>query len=1007
MLFALLTAAGPQPAVAQSGPGGGVRDQLPLRSIGPAGMSGRITSIAVAPTDRDLWFIGTASGGLWKTEDAGISFLPVFDEQPVQSIGAVAVAPTNPDVIYVGTGEGNPRNSQTSGNGVYKSSDGGRSWVHLGLAVTRNIHRIIVHPRDENVVWLGALGDPFAASESRGVYKSVDGGKRWRRVLYSNARSGSADLVLDPVNPNKLFAALWEFRRSPWDASSGGAGSGLFMSEDGGESWVALGADAGLPAGPLGRIGIAIAASQRERVYALVEAAQSALYRSEDGGRSWARINTETIGSRPFYFAELYVDTRNENRVYNLYSRLARSEDGGETFEVIEDWGRELHADYHAFWIDPEDSDFIIAGTDGGLYWTRDRGEHWRFAENLPLGQFYHLAVDDALPYRVYGGLQDNGTWYGPSEVWHRAGIRNAYWHEIAFNDGFDVVLDQADQDTVYALWQAGMLVRVNLATGQRKTITPAFEGAPLRFNWNAALAGDPHTPGRLYIGSQFLHRSEDRGDTWRRISPDLTSNDPTRQRQTESGGLSIDATGAENHTTITAIAPSPIEPGLIWVGTDDGRLHLTRDGGSAWEDLSNNMNGVPEGGWLRQVTPSRVDPAEAFVVIDNHLQGDTRPYLFHTRDFGRTWQNLVAQAGLPAFALSFVQDPEQPRLMFLGTEHGLYVSLDGGAAWERWRAAYPAVSTTDLAIQNRERDLVVASFGRSIWILDDIEPWRELARDPGLRKRQLHVFDPPPAYQVVIDQAPGQRLAPDHLYAGDNNARQALISFWVGDETIAGVDVAIERNGEIVHEWSMETTPGLNRTAWDQQWHGREIYGPLMSPDLERPLAPPGAYRVVLRGANIASSAALSLRPDPRVAYDAQIYENNHAFRRRLESLQEDADAALQTLECLELELAASTLEETQREPLEAELMALWNRLAFRGYQGTISDSQRLQHRLSRAFYFTHSPYEPLTPNDRAMLQNLEAQSGHLADALKNFGQALGANGIDATVEACGKNGG
>jgi photosystem II stability/assembly factor-like uncharacterized protein len=941
-------------------------------------MSGRITSIAVVLSDKDVWYIGSASGGLWKTVNAGTTFEPIFDAQPVQSIGAVAVAPSNPDVIYVGTGEGNPRNSQSSGNGLYKSVDAGLSWTHLGLEESRNIHRLIVHPNNDQIVWAGILGDPFNPSDTRGAYKSIDGGETWRQVLSSNDRSGIADLVIDPVNPDKLMAALWEFERSPWDSSSGGMGSGLFVSHDGGDSWIEFDQRSGLPAKPYGRIGLAIAASNTDRVYALVESQKNALYRSDDGGDSWEIVNTETIGSRPFYFAEMHVDTQNPDRVYNLYSRLARSENAGEDFEVIEDWGMEVHADHHAFWIDPDDADFIIDGTDGGLYWTRDRGEHWRFAENLPLGQFYHVTLDDMVPYNIYGGLQDNGTWYGPSEVWNRSGIRNSYWRELAFNDGFDVVLEREPSHWVYALWQGGMLVRVNKETGQRKTIAPVDADRDLRFNWNAAIAGDPFAAGTLYIGSQFVHRSRDHGASWRVISPDLTTNDPNKQLQHRSGGLSIDATSAENHTTLTVIAPSPLKEGLMWVGSDDGRVHLTRNGGRRWIDLTGNLAGAPTHGWIKQIVPSSHQPGEAFVVIDNHLQGDWAAYLLHTSDYGQSWRNLLAEQGLPSYALSFVQDSEEPRLMFLGTEFGLYVSLDAGRSWDQWTKGYPSASTMDLKIQKREGDLVLASFGRSLWVLDDLRPWRELAAMPAITDKPLHLFAPANTYQPVIDQAPGQRLSPDQLYAGDNNAREALISFWINDPDVEAVSFAVLAKGRVVRKWDAPVVQGLNRTSWDLQWQGQDIYGPLMSPVLERPFAAPGRYELMVTAKGHSATQEMTLLADPRVDFKASDYAENLAFRQSIESLQRQSKDVMRVLACMEEEIAqadASVPQEAADE-LRRGIDELWEQVDFREFQGVISDSGKLSHRLSKAFYFTHSPYEKLTVNDREFLKLLERQT-------------------------------
>ncbi|MFK7829886.1 MAG: WD40/YVTN/BNR-like repeat-containing protein [Congregibacter sp.] len=973
-------------------------------------MSGRITAIEVVPEQKDIWYIGTASGGLWKTKNAGITFEPLFDQQAVQSIGAVAVAPSNPDVVYAGTGEGNPRNSQSSGNGLYKSYDGGVTWQYLGFEQSRNIHRLIVHPENEQIVWVGVLGDPFRANAIRGLYKSVDGGKNWKQILHSNDSSGIADLVIDPSNPNKLLAALWEFRRSPWDFVSGGDGSGLFVTHDGGDSWQEIDAAAGLPVKPYGRIGLAIAPSRSERIYALVESAKNALYRSDDGGRSWEMTNTETIGSRPFYFSELHVDTQNENRVYNLYSRLARSEDGGEKFKVIEDWGMQVHADHHAFWIDPDNADFMIDGTDGGLYWTRDRGGNWRFAENLPLGQFYHITLDDEVPYNIYGGLQDNGTWYGPSEVWNRSGIRNSYWRELAFNDGFDVVLDKVSRDTVYALWQGGMLVRVNKSTGQRKTIMPVVPGRALRFNWNAAIAADPFVPGTIYIGSQFVHQSKNRGDSWEIISPDLTSNDPGKQQQNQSGGLSIDATAAENHTTITVIAPSERQQGVIWVGSDDGTVHVTQDGGESWLDLTANIAGAPAQGWVKQIIASDYDASAAFVVIDNHLQGDWAPYIFYTADFGRSWTNLLASKGLPAYALSFAQDPVEPKLMFAGTEFGLYYSLDAGTSWEHWTKGYPSVSTMDLKIHKRERDLVMGTFGRSIWVLDDLQPWRTLARTPGLKAEMLHVFSPPDTYQPIIDQAPGQRLSPDHLYAGDNNARQALISFWLNSPDVDVVEISIKMHGYEVAQWNEPVTPGINRAYWNLQLQGKEIYGPLMSPVLEMPLAAPGIYQLSITAAGTTVTAEIRVLPDPSVSFSADIYAKNIAFRQRLESLHRKKEDVKDTLSCMEAQLAAMRDPRFDQEMgrLREAISAVWELLEYRNVQGVISDSGKLSHRLDKAFYYTHSPYEALTDNDDSLLRGLEAQSRELQAAYdmlvadNDDAMAMGINVAGASGTEC-----
>ena len=951
------------------------QEQWAPRNIGPAGMSGRITAIDVVLDNPKIWYIGTASGGLWKTANDGTTFDPIFDEQPVQSIGAVAVFQPNPSTLWAGTGEGNPRNSQNSGAGIYKSLDAGRTWQLMGLELTRNIHRVITHPSDPNTVWVGAQGNPYTADEHRGVYKTIDGGKTWRKALEANNKTGVAELRIDPSNPNKLFAALWQLQRTPWDLTSGGEGSGLFVSIDGGETWSDLSEKGGLPKKPYGRIGIAVAPSNPNVIYTLIENKKNAMYKSEDGGATWTMINEKTIGSRPFYFADLYVDPRNENRVYNLYSRLAKSENGGKDFEVIEDWGFEVHADHQAFWIHPDDPDFIIDGTDGGLYWTKDGADHWRFSENLPLGQFYHVALDNEYPYHVYGGLQDNGTWYGPNKVWNRGGLRNGYWKELAFNDGFDVAMDAEDKNIVYALWQGGMLVRINKETGQRKTIRPADPERKLRFNWNAAIASDPFRSGIIYLGSQFVHQSTDFGDSWEIISPDLTTNDAKKQQQLTSGGLSIDATTAENHTTLVTIAPSSVKEGVIWTGSDDGKVHLTNDGGESWVDLTRNIVGAPDTGWVTQIVASTYDEQSAYVVIDNHRQGDCKPYVFETTDGGKSWQNLLFDKGIDAFALSFVQHPKTPNLMFVGTEFGLYYSIDGGDVWTKWEVGFPSVSTTDLKIHPRENDLVIATFGRSFWVLDDLGPLEELASAVNVRDQAAHLFKTRLAYQAIIDQAIGLRLTPAHMFTGDNLPKGATLSYWVNKAD--SVELAISREGRKIYRWKEKAVKGLNRTYWNLEKAGKSIYGPLMSPVLERPLVAPGAYTVHLNYGDAQLEQSLTVLPDPRIEYEAVAFEENEALRDQLEDISQAKDSLIDSLNYIEKMVSdyGSDANEELINTIKEKVEEVWSLIAYHNVQGAISDSPRLEHQIGKAFYYMHSPYEPVSDNDRAVIADLEKQ--------------------------------
>jgi photosystem II stability/assembly factor-like uncharacterized protein len=560
-------------------------------------MSGRVTSIDAVINNPDIIYIGTASGGVWKTENGGTTWEPIFDEQPIQNIGAVAIQQSNPSVIWAGTGEGNPRNSLNIGAGIYKSIDAGKTWKLMGLEKTRNIHKVLIDPTNADIVYVAAIGNPYDEHPDRGVYKTTDGGQSWNRMLFTNDTSGCADLVMDPNNPNKLIAAMWQHRRTPWSFKSGGKGSGLYITWDAGKSWKKLGKDDGIPEGDLGRTGLAIAASQPSRVYAMIEATKNGLYKSDDGGNKWELVNSDPqfVTVRSFYFNDIRVDPQNENRLYSLYQPIAVSEDGGKSFRVnVPD--NKIHADHHAMWINPKDPSFIIEGGDGGLSISRDKGKTWRFEEQLPLGQFYHINVDNELPYHVMGGLQDNGSWRGPAYVWMTDGIRNAYWDDLNGGDGFDVAPDPLDANWTYSMSQGGVLWKVNVATGERAYIRPPAPDLTtrLRFNWNAALATDPIDLATVYYGSQFLHKSSNKGMTWEIISPDLTTNNKEQQKQDENGGLSIDITGAENYNTIICIAPSSKQKGVIWVGTDDGNVQLTKDGGRSWTNSSGKIPGLP-----------------------------------------------------------------------------------------------------------------------------------------------------------------------------------------------------------------------------------------------------------------------------------------------------------------------------------------------------------------------------------------------------------------------------
>ncbi len=761
-------------------------ENMAPRNIGPAGMSGRITAIDVVTDNPDVIYVGSASGGVWKSTSGGIDWEPIFNDQSTASIGAVAIQQSNPSVVWVGTGEGNPRNSLNGGDGIYRSLDGGKNWKKMGLEKTRHIHRIIIHPDDPNTIYVGAIGSPWGEHEERGVYKTTDGGKTWNRILFNNIRTGVAELIMDPSNPNKLIAAMWEHKRDPWFFKSGGSGSGLYVTFDGGESWEKRTDEDGLPKGELGRIGLAIAPSRPNVIYALIESKKNALYRSDDGGFNWEKINDKSdIGNRPFYYSEIYVDPVNENRVYSIFTYVNVSVDGGKSFtQLMPAYGvsNGVHPDHHAWYIHPDNPNFMLDGNDGGLNITKDRGETWRFVENLPVGQFYHIAVDNETPYNVYGGMQDNGSWAGPAYVWKAQGIRNNYWQEISFGDGFDVLPDPRDSRYGISTSQQGFASIYDRKTGYNESVRPTYPDGDveLRFNWNVGMSRDPQNPATVYFGSQFVHKSSDNGQNWEIISPDLTTNDPEKQKQGESGGLTMDATGAENYCTIIVIEPSPLNSDVLWVGTDDGNVQISRNGGDSWTNVGSNLPGLPAGTWITQIRASNKNEGEALLVANDYRRFNYTPYAYRTRNYGQTWERIVDGNDAISYTLSIVEDPVESRLLFLGTDDGLYVSVDAGVTWTKWDSeGFPTTNAYDLIIHPEEHDLVIGTFGRAIWVMDDIRPLRELAKNgASTLSKTLKVYNPPIGYINANQQASGTRFGGDAMYNGENRPGGAMLTY-------------------------------------------------------------------------------------------------------------------------------------------------------------------------------------------------------------------------------------
>lgn len=812
------------------------------RPIGPANMSGRVTDVAVVESRPSTIYVATASAGVWKTVNNGTTWSPLFDKQPVSAIGDVTVAPSNPAIVWVGTGEANPRNSVSWGNGVYQSNDGGKTWFHMGLAETQHISRIVIHPTNPDIVYVAAMGHFWAANPERGIYKTIDGGKSWQLIKFLNEDTGFIDLAMDPSDPDVLYGSAYQVRRDGFSGGNPetqfGDAAGLYKTEDAGKSWARL--TEGLPTRPLGRCGIDVYRKDPRIVYAVIQTDQTdirqvagqapkagnkpdagGIFRSEDAGKTWTKLND--LCPRPFYYGQIRIDPADDKRLYVLGVRLFISDDGGKTFR--DDGASGIHVDHHALWIDPRDRDHLVLGCDGGLNYSYDRGANWESLMNLPLGQFYAIGVDMRKPYRVYGGLQDNGSWGGPSATRSFEGITLADWSRLMGGDGFYCQADPIDADTVYAEIQyCRNLGRFNLATGDYKEIRPQSpKGVTYRFNWNTPFMISPHNPRILYLGGNFVFRSLDRGDHWQTISPDLTRGKP--------------GPSASTGHTLTTLAESPRRPGLLWAGSDDGRIHVSRDGGVKWTDVSDKIPGLPPERWITRIVCSPHADGTAWVTIDRHRNDDRAPYIFRTTDFGATWNSLAGNLppGGPIHVMR--ADAQNRDLLFAGTEYGLFTSIDGGQKWHKLGNNPPTVPVHDLVIHPRDRELVIATHGRSIWIMD-IAPLQELSAK--VLEGKAHLFDIKPATQFQYRRSRG--LTGGRFYAAPNPPYGATIHYFLAEASTAPVKlVVVDVLTLTVTELKAPREAGLHTVQWNL---ARTLnLGPVRVPTP----VPPGEYLVRL----------------------------------------------------------------------------------------------------------------------------------------------------------------
>lgn len=777
-----------------------VRRSIGFREIGPAISGGRVTAVAGIAGRPGIYFVGSADGGIFRTDDGGVTWKALFQHQHVASIGALAVDPQNPGVLWAGTGEANVRNDVSYGDGVYKSTDGGLHWEHLGLDHSFQISRIVIDPHHPDTVLVAAMGSPYVDSDDRGVYRTTDGGATWQKVLYIGPSVGISDLAINPENPQILFAAAYRFRRTPWSYSDGGPEDAIYKSIDGGSTWVRLSGH-GLPEKPVTRIGLAIAPSSPNIVYAVMGSDEGVLWRSDDSGEHWDMVSKDQeVDSRPFYFSHLAVDPKDPNHIIALSNDIEESSDGGRNFHPI---AHQIHVDYHAIWFDPAGSGRVIDGEDGGIALSRDNGAHWAFISNIAIGQFYHVSTGQGPFYLVCGGLQDNSAWCGPGRSKNPSGILSRSWFALNGGDGIFAIQAADNPDLFYNSTQNGVWAVFNRATEQSRDIEPyprditggGVAQYPYRFAWDAGFAVSPQDPKTLYAGGNVLFQSEDRGRSWKVISPDLTRNDKAKQ-QSSGGPVLKDNSGAEVYDAILAITPAPSDPKVIWVGTDDGLVQVTRDGGATWKNVTASIPNLPEWGRVEMIDVAPDNPGEAYIAVDRHFSGDFKPYLFRTADYGATWSSITGNLPGDVYAHVVRRDLHNPHLFYAGLENGLYVSWDSGDHWYLFGLGLPNAAVYDIALDASQNSLVVGTHGRSVWVLDDLTPFQQFT--PQVAQEPAHLFAPLDAVRFW-PFSPVEFLG-DGAFYGRNPPDGATLSYFVGhDVKEPGTLVIKDAEGHVV----------------------------------------------------------------------------------------------------------------------------------------------------------------------------------------------------------------
>lgn len=968
--------------------------KMEARHIGPAVMGGRITAIEGYNKDPRIIYVGTAGGGVWKTTNGGSQFKPVFDKH-CQSIGAVAVDQTNSDVVWVGTGESNTRNSVSIGDGLYKTTDGGENWVKIGLENSERISKIIISPKDANILYVSVPGHLWNDSPDRGLYKTTDGGKTWSKILYIDEKTGCADVAIDPRNPDVVYATMWQFRRKPYAFISGpekatdNSTGGVFKSTDGGKTWKRI--ENGLPAGKIGRSAIALAPSAPDNIVAIVESIKTGLYISDNGGETWkAQSADENVTARPFYFSTIGIDPNDPKRVYRPAFEFSYSEDGGYSWIRAQNSSGWVHSDMHALWINPKNTSHMYLGTDGGVYMSTDRGNNWVFLNSIPVSQFYHVQVDQQDPYYVYGGLQDNGSWKAPSQ--NNGGIKNGDWKGVGWGDGFWVQPDREDNTIVYSEYQGGHASRVNTATNQYQDIQPQpMPGEPkLRFNWNTPIVTSETNKKRIYMGAQYLYKSDNKGITWDRISPDLTTNDPAKTKQEESGGLTVDNSSAENHCTIFTITESPLDGNVIWVGTDDGNLQLSTDAGKTWTNLANNYKacGVPAQTWVSSIEPSRFDKNVVYVTFDNHMYGDMKTYVAKSEDMGKTWKMLSSPV-FKGYAHKVREDIKSKNLLFVGTEWGLYLSTDGGNNWVQMKARIPEyLAIRDIIIEPKTNDLVLGTHGRGVLIVDDISPLR--AVNDQLLNAEASILPSRPT--PVTNGHYGQGWPDAGSFIGPNSTEEAMITYYLKNRVNSG-DVKVDiydADGKMLVSLPGTKRKGINKITWNMRIKPPRVAQGGAKADWSSTVGPmvlEGTYTVKLSVNNKTYDGKLELIQDPKTAISKEDRKLNHETVMTVFNMHEELAFLMEQILSLQKPVkgyleqnknAAAFIKEY------ADSLESVRKLLVATKEGTaITGEEKIREKLSDLYYGVNF-YEG-RPSD-SQLMRIKGLQKEIDDARKHF---------------------